>query len=191
LAKGFNPQPEPPARCVVNADGGAGDDRIDVMSWVGFNPQPEPPARSLGDSFFDVFFDITADGGAGNDVIDAAFDLDELIGQLAVAVNGGRGNDIIRIDAHGQVSSDAVFRISGGKGNDHIRSNFDVAVIGDPELRVEALGGRGRDNLGLAIRGVDDRDRLFALLDGGRGFDVGFATSNVTVRNIERLWRLR
>ena len=47
-------------------------------------------------------------------------------------------------------------------------------------------GGNGDDDLELSVSGAGALDELFALLDGGAGFDAGRATENVLVKNIEQ-----
>jgi hypothetical protein len=61
-----------------------------------------------------------------------------------------------------------IVRIDGGADDDTIRAAFDLAGRRDVTLRAELLGGRGHDDLGLALAGLSDPEDFTALIDGRR-----------------------
>ena len=58
-------------------------------------------------------------------------------------------------------------------------------------LNVAVHGDDGDDNLELAVFGADALEELLLLMDGGNGFDVGRATANVVVKEVEKFEFIR
>jgi hypothetical protein len=101
----------------------------------------------------------------------------------AFAVHAGGGADFVALNLSGAWSGAVLaFDLDTGDGNDRLRVAIDAVLAG---LKVRADGGAGDDDLEMAVA-ADGAQELFLLLDGGSGFDVGRATANVLVKNIEQ-----
>lgn len=169
---------------------GAGDDSV-VGRVRALNSSPESPSgfdrpdQSNGRLIFRV------DGGNGNDEINLRIGRNRSetplrLDDALIELNGGNGGDTVDL-ALFNVSSDGHVQVSvdGGNGADALKARLNLHPESDGSLSAEVLGGNGSDDLELAIFGAENLEWLFALLDGGRGKDVGRATANVRVKDVE------
>lgn len=104
----------------------------------------------------------------------------------AVAIDLGDGHDLLAFKLASAAPLDVTARLIGGAGSDRIAARCDLSGQGVGSLAVAVEGGDGDDELELAVLGADALDKLFALLDGGDGFDIGRATLDVLVKEIEQ-----
>jgi hypothetical protein len=113
------------------ADGGSGNDRIELTSFALVTVRGQ-----AGNDHLDVNADGTVDGGDGNDYLDVA-------GGVAAVARGGAGNDFI-------VYAASIGSVDGGADNDVI------SVTWADEVTVR--GGRGDDYISVrhAVRSVID-----------------------------------
>ena len=91
----------------------------------------------------------------------------------------------------GQVSGDLVVRLDGQEGNDVIAVDLAFANGGRGNVAIDAVGGLGNGLLSLVALGPRDPLRQQLKIDGGAGFDIGGATTNVEIVNCEFVIRLR
>jgi hypothetical protein len=129
---------------------------------------------------------ITAVGGDGADTlrVNAQHDVDIAAGAfLHTQMYGMGGNDVIFTYFKGENDGEVFLgRINGGAGNDYIRAVLKEDAGSSGKSRGLVEGGDGADNLGLSM--LTQHPPVLGLLDGGAGFDIGFATPNVTKINI-------
>jgi hypothetical protein len=115
---------------------------------------------------------ISADMAAGIDRFVANLNGDLLTGSdLEFNVQGGAGNDVVRVNAAGDVDvqSDATLALNfqGGAGNDDMRSNLRGEV--DGRILIDQDGGTGNDRV--------EANLIFDTGSSGRVGDVGSPAS--------------
>ena len=112
---------------------------------------------------------VRLEAGDRDDKLDV---MDNLPGGLAVTLDGGAGNDVLR----GAASTDTADKLLGGDGNDKITGGIGADAIeggaGDDELDAQegpdvVHGGDGNDKL-LAD---DWQEQSTDVIDGGAGYD--------------------
>lgn len=133
----------------LHADGGSGDDTIEVLSGV-----TTPVTLNGGDGNDTLIYSgsgtATLNGGAGNDILSS-------FSTNTVTINGGAGDDIISGGSGDDI-------LSGGLGNDTLTGGAGDDII---------FGNEGDDT----VRGGVDNDSLFGgvgndQLAGGNGDDT-------------------
>ncbi|MFF4156701.1 hypothetical protein [Streptomyces sp. NPDC001678] len=140
-------------------DGGDGDDRITVTDTDGWSVQGAIRGGAGDDTITtgSVSYRGRIDGGAGNDVIGTGT-------VTATSVDGGDGDDILRIAAYRVPGYDKTSRIDGGPGDDTIA----VGSLGGP-----VHGGPGADAITVGSTApIDSRLPKPATVDGDEGDDV-------------------
>jgi len=144
------------------------------------------PATGIGtDLLAGSHLGISVFGGDGRDVIfvNAFKDTDVAAGaELELTLFGQAGNDVIMTNYWGENDGSVKLLADGGVGNDLMRSRFTESPGSTGDLDAVVRGADGNDNLGLFVFSAKVPDQ--AVLDGGAGFDIGFATPNVTKVNI-------
>lgn len=195
----------------VHIDTGAGDDTVEALvvnvRIAGKDDPMEPSFLTTdvgidtggGNDVLALTFEsgavewaqqkVCIDTGAGHDNVQVALSYQDHPDRLdaSLLLNLGAGNDalnlLLQTDAE---SANVDLALNGGSGKDHLSAvlAFNPQTAGS--LNAIMQGGPGRDELELAIFGVDGLNELFALLDGGPGKDVGRATRNVKVENVEQ-----
>ncbi|TPE53778.1 calcium-binding protein [Amaricoccus solimangrovi] len=127
--------------------------------------------------------DLAVRGGAGDDVIRLDLYLSSLSSELAAAIGGGRGED--RIFAHLRASGDdggeAAGRIGGGGGDDHIRLIVEGVETGvGGDEHAMARGGAGDDRIAIVARGFNAFETAQTRGTGDGGDDVVTALCALT-----------
>jgi hypothetical protein len=164
---------------------------VDVRTEAGndsFSASLYNPANGIGsDLRASSGLTIVGLGGDGNDSmrIDAGRDVDVAHGaSLKMMLFGDAGNDFLSAQYRGENDGAVSIReLDGGRGNDLIRGTY-FADPGSTGIAVAAAhGGAGDDFMSLSLFGPIV---VPSLLDGGSHVngDVGFATPNVTVINV-------
>jgi hypothetical protein len=141
------------------------------------------------------FLGLLEKGGSGADTINIEANNSVNIGplaQLTVEVDGGAGNDQIKVDYEGQMQGALFFDAAGSAGKDKIAATltfdglsngllFGPVSANTGKAAAQVRGGGGKDRLSLEV----DLSGLLkpasaAEVDGGAGFDichtVGFNT---------------
>lgn len=186
----------------ITIEGGAGDDRVDVV---------------LGEVSASKTVHVTANLGDGNDsfTLTNQYLIDERA-SVYINVSGHQGDDFMDVTMHGAVADralvDVIFR--GGNGNDVLNQGFFGAV--DGRINARAYGNNGNDELTFTAttspestgqisviqQGNAGNDTLtfqvsdvvFQLLadvdvDGGSGINTGALTHDVGAENLHSiLW---
>lgn len=180
---------------------GAGDDLIELeidpvadgsVRFLAETRGGDDRVMVMGGAAGDLFADI--DLGAGNDTGDVRYagggtvDPNGKVRELHLNLLGGAGDDFLRADVSSFSSDMCVVDLDGGKGRDTIRGRYqETASTGQPPapLHFRVVGGQGVDNLALIVATCRPQVYLDLLLDGGPGFDHGFATPNAAIINCE------
>lgn len=186
----------------ITIEGGAGDDRADIV---------------LGEVSASNTVHVTANLGDGNDsfTLTNQYLIDERA-SVYVNVSGHQGDDFIDVSIHGDIADralvDLIFR--GGNGNDVLNQGVFGAVNG--RVNARAWGNNGADELTFTATATaestgqisvvqqgnagDDMltfqvsDVVFQLLadvdvDGGSGANSGVLTHDVSAQNLDTiLW---
>ena len=128
-------------RFVLEANGGAGNDRMEVAAG---NPCNFPESE----------MQIGLLGGAGDDVIGAS--LTDLVnyGRFVLEANGGTGNDRLEIVAIGKPcwlpESETQIKLNGDAGDDVIGASL-TDLVNYGLFVLEASGGAGNDRMEVAV----------------------------------------
>jgi hypothetical protein len=130
--------------------------------------------------------DILAGGGGGADRLNVfALNTDVAVGGvLKTTIAGHSGNDIITQRYSGDNDGAVAMRALGGKGNDTVWQWMHAKPGSTGQLVGWLRGEEHTDTLTLAMFTPPGNPPAFAVLDGGTGFDFGFATPNVTKVNV-------
>src|SRR5262249_39949831 len=115
-------------------------------------------------------------------------------GALAfLALDGGGGNDTVRVTSKGKLDGALVALLSGGDGGDTVDAHITVDPGSTGHLAATVLGGAGDDNLDLIVfdnSGPPPPSSLGfvrEILDGGPGIDTASFTPDVQASNYERV----
>jgi len=134
---------------------------------------------------------IAAFGGSGKDTlgvhVTGAVDAGAYLGVL---LDGDSGDDTINFDYTGQMNGKLGVALVGGYGSDTVAGNITLDSGSTGKVAAAVFGGDGDDTLTLNVTDNsgntgDTQPSVYALLDGGPGFDTCVATSNVKVINCE------
>lgn len=127
--------------------------------------------------------DVTALGGGGNDDIRVTLQTSSIgLTRLAGVIDGGLGDDTIRVDLRfggstfGDGEIDAPLRIEGGSGDDSITV---VARSIGAAVPTQTFGGRGDDVIRVDVRTTGEAflTGIDTFVDGGAGNDRIYAAS--------------
>jgi hypothetical protein len=130
--------------------------------------------------------DILAGGGGGADRLNVyAWGTNVGVGgALRTALAGHTGNDRILQRYAGDNDGIVAMRSFGGRGNDAVHQWMMAPIGSTGQLVGHVRGDEDNDNLTLMMFTPPAVPPVFALLDGGAGFDVGIANPVVTKINV-------
>lgn len=162
------------------ANGGAGNDRLDVTiapqaGQPNGNPNPPPgdpvpPPNPVPDAFYQM----NVLGAAGNDDVTAIVSFSNPYFIVAsIGIDLGAGNDRLALDLNSAAESlDLILSILAGSGNDNVNAN--VSAPTGPYLIVASIGidlGAGNDRLALDIDSAAESLDLTLFIVAGSGND--------------------
>lgn len=127
-------------RFVLEANGGAGNDRMEVAAG---NPCNFPESELL----------LKINGDAGDDVIEANVDNLMNYGRFALDVGGGVGNDVLEVGIGNPCvfpESELQIALSGDAGDDRIEANVDE-LMNSGLFALNVGGGGGNDFLEVGV----------------------------------------
>jgi hypothetical protein len=130
--------------------------------------------------------DILAGGGGGMDKLNVfALNTDVALGgALKTTIAGHSGNDVITQRYSGENDGAVAMRSLGGRHNDIVFQFMHAKPGSTGQLAGWVRGDEHNDNLTLLMFTPAAVPPVFAVLDGGTGFDLAAATPNVTKLNI-------
>jgi hypothetical protein len=183
----------------------AGDDeltlRYDDVSFTAAAPAVKTMVGGAGDDELTYVLNgmaealnltLLIDAGAGNDQVKALLEIatDALMADIAILLGAGDDEAVFQLllSAMTAAAPPIIYlnvEIHGDGGNDSIKARVVLPPKTRGNLTVGVHGDDGDDELELAVFGAEAIDELFLLLDGGNGFDMGGATANVEVLDVE------
>jgi hypothetical protein len=163
-----------------------------VTAWLGngndyFLANLHNPAGVASDLRAGSNLSIAAHGGDGSDhlVANALGGVDVASGaKLAVNLDGGNSNDLIRAYYAGENDGTVAFNLDGGFGNDRIHGYVYARLGSTGVISAKEDGGFGNDYMTLAVYKPATAALALAEIDGGPGTDIGLGTTNVTKVNL-------
>jgi hypothetical protein len=189
----------------INEQGGRGDDVVNFTdtgdlssgSSLQFNSHGGRSADTTnvllaGNVSSGSFLGLDLGGGRGVDSLHVSALGGVHIGAGALVdmlLRGGRGDDQESVDYAGTVEGTLDVAARSGPGNDQAAVNLKPTAGSDGLILANVNGGRGDDNLRLAIPVASSTSKptVLATLNGGPGFDTCSSTDNVTVLNCEHM----
>lgn len=192
----------------ISVDSGTGSDHVvadfgaknggnlNFAAWLG-NGNDHASASMWGDIKNGAKVNFVLHGGADNDEFSTVNLFDDIAESYSIDVDsssllgismiGGGGDDDFSACYSGELDGKLVLKMEGGDGND-VNELGTVTTRSGSTGTVDArvLGDKGDDRLELSIfKKAGSTAAIFALMDGGEGFDTGRKTPNVQALNIE------
>jgi hypothetical protein len=192
-----------PDRIRLDVSAGVGNDRVDgVLEAFGLIAVPDVAVGidlGAGDDW--LFFDVTTpdrirldiQAGSGHDQIIA---YSAVVGSVSpngfvadVVIDLGAGDDFGIFVLHAATPTAGLFRLrmSGGSGDDTLAATLNAHPQGSAVFDAVVAGDSGDDNLALRILGVANPQWVFALIDGGAGYDTATSAGPVKIVKVEEI----